>query len=147
MRKFSFSMNSILNTRQAQKQGREHELAAAQYSLREEEKKLRFIGEKIDGVLNQQISGTPTASYFIQRQKYLTMLKHLRRQQQIKVNKARTVVQNCMKRLRDADIELKKMEKLQERELKDWKLEFQRDEQKQSDEIGTTLSVFKPRTI
>ncbi len=147
MRKFNFSMNTILSTRLAQKQGREHELAAARYRLREEESKLKYIDEKIDGILHQQVSGTPVASYFVQRQKYIAMLKHLRHQQQIKVNKARGAVKTCLKRLRDADIELKKMEKLQEKELKEWKLEFQRDEQKQSDEIGTTLSVFKPRTI
>ncbi|MBN2641006.1 MAG: flagellar export protein FliJ [Victivallales bacterium] len=147
MKKFSFSMVSILNARVAQKEAREHELVAAQRNLREEEERLNGIVAKINSALYAEVPSNPDGRYFVQKQKYVSMLKRLRRQQQTVVNKAMVAVQLCLNKLREADIELKKMEKLQERESASWTLATQREDQKQSDEIGTTLAFFNKMKI
>ena len=140
-------MVSILNARVAQKEAREHQLVAAQRNLREEEERLKGIVVKINSSLYSELPRNPDAGYFVQKQKYVSMLKRLRRQQQTVVNKAMVAVQLCLNKLREADIELKKMEKLQERESASWALATQREDQKQSDEIGTTLAFFNKMKI
>jgi flagellar export protein FliJ len=147
MKRFSFSMENILNARVAQKEAREHELSAAQRNLRTEEERLKGIVAKINSALYAEAPANPDGRYFVQKQKYVSMLKRLRRQQQTVVNKAMVAVQLCLNKLRDADIELKKMEKLQERECASWALASQREDQKQSDEIGTTLAFFNKMKI
>lgn len=144
MKKFIFSLQGLRNARAAQKTAIEHELVRAQQKLAEETKLLQQLIEQIDALLTSPLpSANPTPSEFLQREKHLSMLKRKRKEQQIKVSAAETAVKVCLSKLRLADIELKKVEKLEEREHSDWQQQWQQEEQKISDEIGTSRNFYK----
>lgn len=144
MKKFTFTMQSILNARSAQKSACEHALVQARHRLEREKQQLQLIQRKIDDAMDVNFQDT-TPSFLVQRGKYLNSLKKQRNQQLIRINAANSEVQVCVSRLRLADIEMKKMEKLQERELDQWHDDNNRDQQKLNDEIGVTLAFFNPK--
>jgi len=146
MKKFNFSMQNILNARAALKESCLNELARARHRLMEEQKLLEMLDQQIRNTVSSPVNSNDASAayYLLQRGKFVNALKRKRKQQHLKVNAAQQDVQNCMQKLRQADIELKKMEKLQEREHEQWELAAARDEQKINDEIGTGLSFFKP---
>lgn len=146
MKKFSFSLQGLLNARAAQKTAIEHELAVARQRYNAEKEQLRQLEELFERTLEAPLpSPAPAASDFLMREKYLTSLKRKRREQQVKVDAADAAIKVCLSKLRQADIELKKVEKLEERERSGWEIEKQRDDQKISDEIGTSRTFYRPR--
>lgn len=145
MKKFHFTLQGLLNARIAQKEAVEHELKAAQRLLADEEATLQKIINTITTVLNSEMPmETPSGGDFLLRERYLNGLKRKRKEQQVKRDAADTAVKVCLAKLRLADIELKKMEKLRDREHEQWSVDYQREEQKLNDEIGMALNFFKP---
>jgi flagellar FliJ protein len=143
MKKFKFSMQSILNVNQTMKEVRQGELAEARYLLEQEEEKLKRIRmmtlEAMDpGKLKDNCSG----AYLLQRERYIKKLKDDYKAQLYLVREAETKVEQAVKRLQEATVELRKMEKVKGREHENWNLEFRRDEQKINDEIGSTKAFF-----
>lgn len=143
MRKFIFSMQGILNARTARKEACEQALQTARMKLQLERKKLAEIEKQLKTAIESTPEQTACCSFFLQRERYVSMIKKQLVAQKVKTSAAETEVQVCMSRLHEADIELKKMEKLQEKEKERWQLEFQRHEQKLNDEIGTSRAFFR----
>jgi flagellar export protein FliJ len=144
VRKFKFSMQGILNVNNTRKEVCEMELAEARVALVAEERKLADLEGQISFAMNperivEQVSGR----YFIQREKYIRMLKNQRKKQIYNVQQAGVQVDSCVERLKEATIEVKRMEKARENEYKAWNLEYLRDEQKINDEIGSIRASYK----
>jgi len=146
MKKFKFSLQGLLNARAAQKDAIILELGIARQRQAAEEAALRQIIHQIAGILAVAMPvDAPSASDFLLRERYLNLLKKKRREQQVRRDAAEAAIKVCLAKLRQADIELKKMEKLRDHEHSDWELDFQKEEQKLSDEIGMTLNFYQSR--
>jgi len=144
MKKFIFSLQGLLNARAAQKEAIEHELRAAQSKLLGEEKLLQEICRQIEQILTTPMPmQAPTGTDFLLRERYLNATKRRRKEQQVRREAAAAAVKVCLSKLRLADIELKKMEKLQGREREEWSREYQREEQKINDEIGMSGNFYR----
>ncbi|MDD3117810.1 MAG: flagellar export protein FliJ [Victivallales bacterium] len=142
MRRFVFSLQGILQVRTAQHEARAQELLQARLRLRREEAAMQRLEEQFRTALAAVPVGAG-AGYFLQRERYLAWLKRSMQEQRVKVGAAETAVTAAVGRLRLADIELRKMEKLQERERKHWQREFQRLEQQFNDEIGSSRAFYR----
>ncbi len=137
MKKFVFSMRGILDARLAMKSARETELFNARAAYNREVEKLAELQRQMEKAL----AATPdeanrNAFYYMQRERYMKNMKELKRRQEFKVNEAKTIVESSIARLKEAILEVKKMEKVRESEHKAWELEFRREEQKTNDEIA-----------
>ena len=142
MKRFVFTMQGILNARTAQKEAREQELQSARIKAQREQARLRELEAQLLAVLTV-MPEQASSGYFLQREKHASFMRRQIQEQRVRVSAAETEVRACMARLREADIELKKMEKLHEKEHARWELEFQRHEQKLNDEIGTSRAFFQ----
>jgi flagellar export protein FliJ len=91
----------------------------------------------------RKIMGNCTGEYLILRAKYLKLLNDRKKIQKRKIQQAEAEAQSCRVRLKNASIEVKKMEKAREKEFKAWDLAFKREEQKINDEIGNTRASRK----
>lgn len=144
MKKFIFTMQSILNVKTTLKEARQAELAEARAQLMLQEKILEGINLKIKEALDPlRMIGKNTASYFVQRERYIRHLKEKRKKQQYIVQQAEMKVDKCIDALKEALIEQKKMEKAKEKEHSSWNKEFLKEEQKIIDETGTAGAFFR----
>ena len=143
MRTFHFSLHGLLRVREAQREACEQELIRARARQRQEQERLQALERQFQSALITDPGATVSCGYFLQREKYLARLKRELQEQRVKVSAAETEVRACMGRLRRADIELKKMEKLQQHERDRWQLDFQRQEQKINDEIGSSRAFYQ----
>ncbi len=144
MKKFAFSMQAVLNVRQTMREARELELAAARAKLADERAALKEIEDSISSALDPaRASEAVNGFFFVQRERYLKMLRDSKRRQERKVNEAMFNVDSALSRLKDAIVELKKMEKASERQRQSWELEFKRDEQKTNDETASARAHMR----
>lgn len=144
MKKFKFSMQNILNVRKSEQEAREMDLAKARVALKNEEEKLDTLNEIIyETMLPERVPESPKPTFFIQRERYLRMLKRLRKKQEHEVLKAKAEANSCLERVKAAILEVRKMEKASDRQFREWNIEFRRDEQKTNDETGNTRAFFK----
>jgi len=145
MKKFKFSMQGVLNVRTSEFEAKKLDLARARARLREEEDRLAEIGSEIERTLTAPSPDTTSTYYFVQRERYLRMLKDKKKKQAQKVRLAEAEVDKCMRLLGLARMELKKMEKALEHEKKKWSLDYYREEQKIIDETATSRAFFGAR--
>jgi len=144
MKKFAFTMQAVLDVRQTVREAREMELAAARAKLAEEKAALAALDGKIDRALDpESVKGACEGSFFVQRERYLKMLRDSRKRQERKVSEASFNADSALSRLKDAIIEVKKMEKASERQRASWELEFKRDEQKINDETASARAHMR----
>jgi len=128
---------SILNVNLTRKEVAEMELAAARALLAAEEMQLSKIEMLIvDTMEPEKMLKNNSGAYFIQREKYLRMLNDKKKNQVYRIRQAEAKTQSCAERLKDAMVEVKRMEKAREIEHTEWDLEFRREEQKLNDEMG-----------
>jgi len=142
MKEFKFTMNSIKNVKESLKEASEIKLGKARMELVKEEEVLIDLKEEVEFVLNI-INDKPTGLYFLQREKYIRKLRLDIREQENKVSVAKEKVETCFSELTLAIKETKKMSKVCDKEYARWVLDFNRDEQKNNDEIATRLSFAK----
>jgi flagellar protein FliJ len=144
MKKFKFTMQSILDVRKSLREAREMELAEARAALARERERLELILRKIAEALSPEIVLNATEGYFlVQRERYLKKLRDTRLQQERRINEASTAVDVAMARLKEAITEMKKMERAKERQHEDWSIEFKRDEQKINDETASARAHMR----
>jgi len=144
MKKFRFSMQGILNVRNSEVEARKMDLAKARIKLREEEEALEVLEKEIKRTMDPKRAIKVTSTYFfIQREKYLKLLKDKRKKQVFKIKEAEAEVERCINRLSAAIVEQKKMDKAREHEHADWNKEYLKEEQKISDETGSSQSYFR----
>ena len=144
MRKFIFSMLSILNVNITRKEVAEMALVSARAALAGEEKELDRIQSLISEAMElSRVPKNPSGSYFVQREKYVKMLNDRKKNQIYRIKQAEAKAQSCAERLKEAVIEVKRMEKAREIEYGKWELEFKREEQKINDETGNQRASRK----
>jgi len=137
VKKFAFSMMSILNVNLTRKEVAEMELAAARYELASEEDALTLIESAIISAMDPaKILENSSGSYLVQREKYIRLLNDRKKNQIYRIRQAEAKAQSCAERLKEAVVEVKRMEKARDIEYAEWELEFRREEQKLNDETA-----------
>lgn len=137
MKKFVFSMMSILNVNLTRKEVAEMELAAARADLAMEEAALGKIESSITDAMDpEKILRNSSGGYLVQREKYVRLLNDKKKNQIYRIRQAEAKTQSCAERLKEAVIEVKRMEKARDIEYAKWELAFRREEQKINDETG-----------
>ena len=143
MKKFRFSMESILRVNQTRKELAMSEMAEATQKYENEQKKLIRIENELMEQLNQRaVPGEHSASYLLQKEKYLKLLRDRRLFQYKNLEAAGKVLERSKEKLKKAFIEVKKMDMACERQKKNWMTESNREEQAVNDEIGTNRYFF-----
>lgn len=144
MKKFKFTMQSVLDVRRSLREAREMELASARAILAAERAKLAELERASREALCQaDVEKASTGFFFVQRERYLKLLRERRKVQERKINEAIAKVDVAMSRLKEAIVEMKKMERAKDRQHEGWSLEFKRDEQKTNDETATARAHMR----
>lgn len=143
MKRFAFSLQSVLNVRKTRRDAIEIELFNARAALRTELEKLAEIDAMIRRAMDPElIIKNANGYYLLQREKYLKILKDQRKRQNVLVRLKEAAVAEAMRNLKNAMIELRKMEKARDREHDQWREDSKREELKFNDELGTRLAFF-----
>lgn len=141
MKKFDFTMQSILNVNLTLRDVAMSEVADASQRLESEKAELSRVMKLIQNEMEQtQIPSTNYASYLMQREKFLKRLRDLKYHQECNIEAAEKMLEKAKRKLRLAFVEVRKMEKASERQRQKWEIELKREEQGINDEIGTTRS-------
>jgi flagellar export protein FliJ len=141
-------MQGILNVNNTRREVCEMDLAQARAALADEENKLAQLEDKISYAMDpERLAEESSGRYYIQREKYIRMLKTLKKKQIYNIQQAQAKVDSCVERLKEATIEVKRMEKARDNEFKSWNLEYLRDEQKINDEIGNIRASYKKLSL
>ncbi len=144
MKKFKFTMQAVLDVRKSLREAREMELAAARAVLAEEQAKKARLDEALLAALSlEDVLKATEANFFIQRERYLKCLRDKRKLQIRKIDEASYKVDAAMNRLKEAIVEMKKMERAKERQRDSWELDFKRDEQKINDETASARAHMR----
>ncbi len=144
MKKFNFTLKSVLEYRKTLE-----ELARA--ALIQSREKLR-LGEAAVLAVEAEISAAYAAnrggamancgSFFIQRERHLKILREKQHKLEFNVMQLKAEVDLNMVKLQEAMKEVKKMERLSEKERESWTAEFIHEEQKINDEIANSRACF-----
>lgn len=144
MKKFKFTMQAILDVRKSLREAREMELAQARALLAQEQERLKDIERSIEAALSPELAAKASEGFFfVQRERYLKLLRERRKAQERKINEASTKVDVALGRLKEAIVEQKKMERAKERQKDSWSLDFKRDEQKLNDETASARAHMR----
>ncbi len=144
MKKFKFSMAGIKNVRDTQKEAAEMELMKARAELVKWENAVVDITDIIHkAYLFDFKTIVNHATFFVQREKNIYNLKRTKRDIEFKVEEAKGKLNLEMGKFQKAVLEAKKIEIVAEKEHKHWELDFNREEQTLSDEVGVKLQSRK----
>lgn len=144
MKKFKFTMESVLGVRKSLREAREMELAEARAELAREEAKLKDIDKALGDALSPESAAKASDGFFfVQRERYLKLLRDRRKAQERKINEATAKADVALGRLKEAIVEQKKMERAKERQKDVWSVEFKRDEQKLNDETASARAHMR----
>jgi len=143
VKKFKFSMQSILDVNMTLRDVAMSEVADATHRLNLEQDELKRILQLMETEMDSsRMPDANSASYLLQREKYLKRLRDLKLNQERNIEAAGKMLEKAKSKLRLAFIEVKKMEKARERQQQRWGYELNSEEQGINDEIGTTRHFF-----
>jgi len=143
VKKFKFSMQSILDVNLTLRDVAMSEVADATHRLNLEQDELKRILRLMETEMDSnRMPAANSASYLLQREKYLKRLRDLKLNQERNIEAAGKMLEKAKNKLRLAFIEVKKMEKARERQHQRWGYELNSEEQGINDEIGTTRHFF-----
>ncbi len=142
MKKFKFSMLRVLDVKESMKKSKELDVKKANIELNKQKEILSNINKEISDYINIKTNKNLTREFLMQRERYLSFLKTKQQQQQYNVNQAKANVATAITHLKEAVIEVKKVDKIKDKEFKKWKYEFNRDEQKITDEAGSRSKLL-----
>lgn len=139
MKKFVYSMQSILDIKQKLEEQERNHYAQAQQRLNAENDKLETVTAKYDSFLEQcrrQLADGPVSAQKMRRNKeMLEWQKESIRQQAVLVRKAEQNVEVALSRMQHAVTERKAQERLREKAFDEYKLEVEAQERKEVDEL------------
>jgi flagellar export protein FliJ len=143
MKRFKFSMLGVLSVNQARYDVCKMELIAAQNILNKEREKEQHLSEQLEhSMLIDWNANYISANTLIQREKYIKLIRDHLSQQRFKIMEEQAKVDSARQRLTLALLEVKKLEKLQEREKNNWNIEYNHEEQRIGDDIGTARAFY-----
>lgn len=138
MKKFVYSMQSVLNIKEKLEEQERASYGAAQARLNEEMAKLAELNARKDGYEQQLRESVGDALNVIQirhQEEALESMKVLVRRQSVAVSKAEQNVEAARYKLQQAIMERKAQEKLRENAFEAYKKEMQAEESKEVDEL------------
>ncbi len=137
-------MTGVKNVRDTQKEAAEMELMKARAEVLKWENAVVDIIDIIHkAYLFDFREIVDHATFFIQREKNICNLKKLKRDIEFKVDEAKGKLNLEMGKFKKAVLEAKKISIVAEKEHKNWEIDFNREEQTLSDEIGVKLQNRK----
>lgn len=145
MSKFQFSMQKILDLKVKNREQEEWNYAIILKQLEDENKKLSsFIVAKKDlqqDIVHHQTAGTSIIELH-QKQSYVQHLEQLIHNQTLHVNEVKDSLKVKQRELIELKIEEKKWTKLREKKYEEYRVESNKIEQKELDEIANHL-IYK----
>lgn len=138
MKKFVYSMQSVLNIKEKLEEQERASYGAAQARLNEETAKLVELNARKDGYEQQLRESVGDALNVIQirhQEEALESMKVLVRRQSVAVSKAEQNVEAARYKLQQVIMERKAQEKLRENAFEAYKKEMQAEESKEVDEL------------
>lgn len=137
--KFKFSLEKVLRQRELQESLAQRDFAEAQNFLNDEIAKLQnMIQVKEESIRerNKLVQNTQTWGVSVQQINQFLLGQDVRiKQQNQRLSEFEKVVEAKREILRKASVEVKIIEKLKEKKLEEFKLEFERKEQNELDEL------------
>ncbi len=137
MKKFSYSMQNILEIKQKMEAQEKVNFQIAASALSIEQKKLESLEQKRDSyeeLLRESLCSSLKLLTIKEQRDAIETIKFMVRQQKNAVRKAEHQLELARKRLDEAMKERKIHEKLKENALDEYKREYERQEQKEVDE-------------
>lgn len=144
MKKFRFTLKSVLEYRKTLEELARAALIQSREKLRLAEAAVVAAEAEISAVYSGNGGGAMAncGSFFIQRERHLKILREKIHKLEFNVMQLKAEVELNMAKLQEAMREVKKMERLSEKELEAWTAEFMHEEQKINDEIANSRSCF-----
>jgi flagellar FliJ protein len=133
MRRFVFSLESVLRLRQHEEERALERLAAAAADHTEMTQRLSAIEQKISQTFERP---AVTVDAALARERFLDRLDSQRRQQQQAVDQALDVMLVAQHHAQQAQAGRKAIDKLRERRLAEWQQEYNRDEDRTLNEVA-----------
>jgi flagellar FliJ protein len=140
MKKFAYSLQGVQRAKQAICDARFAEYLKAKKILLQQQERLQVVEDEIQQMLTyDHRSQGLTTEYLLQTEAFLVVLRKRRKEVQKAVKRAENMVEEAYKRFQQAELEVKKFDKLREREYEQWKLDARREEDKMNDEIARSM--------
>lgn len=147
---FQFKMKKILEYKEGILDDEKKELARRNKLLQEAEARLQYLKQmvvKLQGELKEMYIGQIGPERLTKIEMYRQHIKDIRErqipQQQIVIQQRQIEVEEQKENLRIAHMEVKKFEKLKERQLEEFKAEEASEERKNIDQIAGIMSARK----
>ena len=138
MKKFSFSMEKILDIRTFEKKQAESELSMAMMKEREIQAQIDSLTEKRALCVIDAEKSTDF-SVIVNSQKYLKFIEKKTEELSLELAQAQIVSEEKRGALQECIKKEKALEKLKEKKYEEWKKEIKKEEQKEMDEILNVL--------
>jgi len=138
LKKFIYPLQSVLNLKEKLESQEKVLFQAAMAELRKEEEVLKGLESQKEGYeerLRECVNSRLDLQKIKINKESIEILKELIRQQMGKIRKAERHAEIARKRLEDAIKERKTLEKLKEDAFSEYKKEYEKEEQKEIDEL------------
>ncbi|MFW6365892.1 MAG: flagellar export protein FliJ [Spirochaetota bacterium] len=147
MKKFSFRLEKLLDIRKAQEREIQHELAhevAKENVLIRKQTSLRENVARQQAIFHDEMKNhRDTVSVLQSLHRYMSYADSVIADSQRKIDSMQPKINEIRARLADAVKERRKIEKLKERKLEEWKYMVKREEEKELDEMN--MKIFNAR--
>ncbi len=137
MKRFKYSLESVLNYRENEQDQCRHKLTEAERLVQEQEQELQRVRTAIKKAQNQQVKGS-SVEFLVLRERYLSRLRNEEKNHVVRLEQLRKKEEEKRQELLSASREVLKMEKVKSREFRQWEHETRREEQHLLDEAGNT---------
>ena len=140
MNKFIFKLQGVLDIRRELEEQAKAEFGMAQAELNAEEQKLAaLVARKEDKIaeLKELMSASLNVKKINTCKEGVEILKEMEKEQKLAVSRAETKVELARRKLTKAILERKTIEKLREKQLEEYKVMYEAEEQKINDEMSS----------
>ncbi len=148
MNKFVFKLQGVLDIRRDLEEQAKAEFGLAQAELVAEEEKLaQLAARREDKILElkELMSANLNVKKINLTKEGIEVLKEMEKEQALAVSRAETKVELARRKLQKTILERKTIEKLREKQLEEYKLMYEAEEQKINDEISSYSYTEKQR--
>ncbi|MBP5159603.1 MAG: flagellar export protein FliJ [Lachnospiraceae bacterium] len=149
MNKFIFKLQGVLDIRRDLEEQAKAEFGLAQAELVAEEKKLEAIIARKEAQileLKELMSSNLNVKKINLTKEGVEVLKEMEKEQALVVSRVETKVELARRKLQKAILERKTIEKLREKQLEEYKVMYEAEEQKINDEMSSYSYSEKQKT-
>lgn len=142
MKKYQYPLKQLLALREMELEQSQAKFADDMAAVQQEEQKLQQIEEQLAITFATKVTNI-TPRYFQQRINYINSLNGKVIDQKELINQAERQLEVARQELTEANIEVKRLNKHDEKLFEKWEEEAKREEVAMGDEIGVVRAFFK----